>query len=74
MKPSSANVNCRSGLAAIRSSVRLVSESSVWNSRPTATVVAGTSMMTAATYRWKVRTSLTLWARPLSVLILVFVT
>ena len=39
MKPSRAKVNCRSGLAAIRSSVRLVSESSVWNSRPMATAV-----------------------------------
>ena len=41
MKPSKAKVNCRSGLAAMRSSVRLVSESSVWNSRPIAIQVGG---------------------------------
>ena len=71
MKPSSAKVNWRSGFAAMRSNVRLVSESSVWNSRPIATQVGGMGKMIAAAYRWKLRTSRTRRAGPLSSLILV---
>ena len=63
MKLSRVSVNWRPGSAATRSSAFLVSLSSVTNSRPMATAVAGTSKTTAATNRWSRLTSRTLRGR-----------